>query len=91
MKLKRRIDDRSDEIELRKLLTSLHQDNMEVNRSQIKLYETLGEGAFGIVRRGKLMPQCMDVAVKMVKGGSIMLEIVSCALFSSLLFCLGFR
>lgn len=90
MKLKRGIDGRSDEIELRKLLTSLHQDNMEVNRSQIKLYETLGEGAFGIVRRGKLMPECMDVAVKMVKGG-IMPEIIPSALFSSLLFCLVFR
>ncbi|XP_055920947.1 tyrosine-protein kinase receptor torso isoform X2 [Eupeodes corollae] len=27
-------------------------DDMEVNRSDVKLYEVLGEGAFGLVRRG---------------------------------------
>lgn len=70
MKLKRNIYDQSEEIYLRELLTVFHKDNMEVKRSQIELYETLGEGAFGIVRRGKLMPQSMDVAVKMVKGGN---------------------
>lgn len=69
MKLKRNIYDQSEEIYLRELLTVFHKDNMEVKRSQIELYETLGEGAFGIVRRGKLMPQSVDVAVKMVKGG----------------------
>lgn len=71
MKRKRSIDDQSEEIYLRELLVAFHKDNMEVNRSQIKLYETLGEGAFGIVRRGKLMPQSMDVAVKMVKAGIV--------------------
>lgn len=42
-------------------LSAFRQENkandMEVRRSQIMLYETLGEGAFGIVRKGKLMPQ----------------------------------
>lgn len=70
VKLKRSIDDQTEEIYLRELLSAFHKDIMEVNRSQIQLYETLGEGAFGIVRKGKLMPQSMEVAVKMVKGGS---------------------
>lgn len=71
MKLKRNADEQSEEIYLRELLSTFHKDdNMEVNRSQIELFETLGEGAFGIVRKGKLMPQSMDVAVKMVKGGN---------------------
>lgn len=76
MKLKRRIDDQSEEIYLRELLSAFHNDNMEVKRSQIQLYETLGEGAFGIVRKGKLMPQSMEVAVKMVKGGIIGIAMV---------------
>lgn len=71
MKHKRSIEEQSEEIYLRELLSTFHMDNMEVKRSQITLYETLGEGAFGIVRKGKLMPHSMDVAVKMVKAGKI--------------------
>lgn len=47
--------------ELRKILLAFHQANkvldLEVDRSRIELYETLGEGAFGIVRKGTLKPQ----------------------------------
>lgn len=63
---KRNAEDQSKEIYLRELSSVFHKDDMEVNRSQIQLYETLGEGAFGVVRKGKLDGK--DVAVKMLKG-----------------------
>lgn len=59
LKRKRDFEDQSDG--WHEELSAFRQENkandMEVRRSQILLYETLGEGAFGIVRKGKLMPQ----------------------------------
>lgn len=76
MKHKRNVDEQAEEIYLREKLSAFHKDEMEVKRSQISLYETLGEGAFGIVRKGKLMPHSIDVAVKMVKSGSVLWSMV---------------
>lgn len=45
-------------------------DDMEISREHVKLYEVLGEGAFGLVKRGILQindVECRDVAVKMLK------------------------
>lgn len=55
------------EIELRELAQSYHKDVMEVKPSNIQIEEILGEGAFGIVKRGILKPSNMIVAVKMLK------------------------
>lgn len=47
--------------DLREVLSAFRQENkdndMEVHRTQIQLCEALGEGAFGIVHRGKWMPR----------------------------------
>lgn len=53
---------------MRKLASTHHTHEMEVDRKSIVLCETLGEGAFGVVRRGALLPHKIDVAVKMLKG-----------------------
>uniref|UniRef100_A0A1I8NXG9 receptor protein-tyrosine kinase n=1 Tax=Stomoxys calcitrans TaxID=35570 RepID=A0A1I8NXG9_STOCA len=51
--------------------TALFNDEMEINRSQLTLYEVLGEGAFGLVKRGiykdSKMSTSYEVAVKMLK------------------------
>lgn len=50
----------------------LFSDEMEINRNQLTLYEVLGEGAFGLVKRGVYKDIKLDtsyeVAVKMLKG-----------------------
>lgn len=35
---------------------------------RLLLHEVIGEGAFGVVRRGSLAPNGKEVAVKMLKG-----------------------
>ncbi|XP_075167235.1 tyrosine protein kinase receptor torso [Haematobia irritans] len=46
-------------------------DDMEINRNQLTLYEVLGEGAFGLVKRGiyqdNKLGKSYEVAVKMLK------------------------
>ncbi|KAL3613153.1 hypothetical protein CASFOL_043000 [Castilleja foliolosa] len=44
------------------------EDRWELRSEQILLYEVIGEGAFGVVRRGALAPGTKNVAVKMLKG-----------------------
>lgn len=69
LKLKRKQNKRtSREIHLRELARSLNNDQMEVDQRCIRLYGVLGEGAFGVVRKGLLLPNNQDVAVKMLKG-----------------------
>ncbi|XP_037962293.2 tyrosine-protein kinase receptor torso [Plutella xylostella] len=46
---------------------SLAPDGWEVRAERLRLHEVLGEGAFGVVRRGTLAPAAADVAVKMLK------------------------
>lgn len=40
----------------------------EVNRDRVVLDRVLGEGAFGIVRHGWLLPDKTEIAVKTLKG-----------------------
>lgn len=56
------------EIYLRELASNYNKHEMEVNKKEVELYERLGEGAFGVVHRGKLLKCGTDVAVKMLKG-----------------------
>lgn len=53
---------------LRKLIQSHNKDEMEIEPANVELYEILGEGAFGIVRKGVLKPANTPIAVKMLKG-----------------------
>nr|XP_032519948.1 tyrosine-protein kinase receptor torso-like [Danaus plexippus plexippus] len=43
------------------------EDTWEVRPERLLLHEVIGEGAFGVVRRGTLAPANKDVAVKMLK------------------------
>ncbi|KAJ2948370.1 hypothetical protein O0L34_g7607 [Tuta absoluta] len=43
------------------------EDRWELRSERIHLYEVIGEGAFGVVRRGILAPGAKEVAVKMLK------------------------
>lgn len=43
-------------------------DNMEVSKDNLIINEIIGEGAFGYVRKGKLLPSGQVVAIKMLKG-----------------------
>lgn len=47
-------------------------DPMEINKNDVTLFEILGEGAFGLVRRGVYKDakqiKTYEVAVKMLKG-----------------------
>lgn len=62
----------SKEIKLRELAQDFNKDQMEIDPRCIILDEDeeciLGEGAFGVVKKGLLLPQKQDVAVKMLKG-----------------------
>lgn len=58
----------SKEIYLRELASTYNTDEMEVDANKVRLYDILGEGAFGVVRRGLILPMGQDVAVKMLKG-----------------------
>lgn len=44
------------------------EDGWEVRSERLLLHEVIGEGAFGVVRRGTLAPGGKEVAVKMLKG-----------------------
>lgn len=47
------------------------EDDMEISMDQIELLDILGEGAFGLVRKGILirpLETYQQVAVKMLKG-----------------------
>lgn len=54
------------EMELRQIIHK--NDKMEIKPSNVELYEILGQGAFGIVRKGMLKPTKKAVAVKMPRG-----------------------
>lgn len=71
MKFRHHNENYSKEMYVRELALTYNKDEMEVDPSYIRLYEKLGEGAFGIVRKGVLFPQKQDVAVKMLKGNFI--------------------
>lgn len=58
----------SKEVYLRELASTYNNDEMEVDSQNVRLYDVLGEGAFGVVRRGLILPLGQDVAVKMLKG-----------------------
>lgn len=45
-----------------------NKDSMEVNANDIEIHGILGEGAFGIVKKGILKSHNKAVAVKMLKG-----------------------
>lgn len=50
-------------------MTRLYEkDDMEIDPATVDLNENLGEGAFGVVRKGVLKPSNTSVAVKMLKG-----------------------
>lgn len=50
------------------------EDCWEVRPEKLLLHEVIGEGAFGVVRRGTLVPS-KEVAVKMLKGRNYTVEI----------------
>lgn len=58
------------DIHLRGMIRSHNRDGMEIDPSNVDLHELLGEGAFGMVRRGTLKPRNWEIAVKMLKGMS---------------------
>lgn len=58
----------SNELYLRKIIQSYNKDEMETEPTNVELHELIGEGAFGIVRKGVLKPSNMQIAVKMLKG-----------------------
>lgn len=58
----------SKEMDLRKLIHAHNKDEMEIDPTNVELYELLGEGAFGIVRKGILKLTNKAIAVKMLKG-----------------------
>lgn len=58
----------SNDIQMKKILRSYYNDEMEIEPQNVECHEVLGEGAFGIVRRGLLKPANIEIAVKMLKG-----------------------
>lgn len=58
----------SKEIYLRRLIQSHDKDDMEIEPANVELFEVIGEGAFGIVRKGVLKSTNKSIAVKMLKG-----------------------
>lgn len=56
------------ELQLRELADAHNKDSMEISLADLELYDVLGEGAFGVVRRGILKSIDRPVAVKMLKG-----------------------
>ncbi|XP_055325409.1 tyrosine-protein kinase receptor torso-like isoform X2 [Sitodiplosis mosellana] len=57
----------SKDMHLLKLIQTYKKDEMEIKASNVDLFEVLGEGEFGIVRRGLLKPANRVIAVKMLK------------------------
>lgn len=47
---------------------SIVEDKWEVAPDRLLLHEVIGEGAFGVVRKGILQPAGKEVGVKMLKG-----------------------
>jgi hypothetical protein len=47
------------------------EDHWELRSERLLLHEVIGEGAFGVVRRGTLAPAGKEVAVKMLKGDKL--------------------
>ncbi|XP_055325419.1 tyrosine-protein kinase receptor torso-like isoform X2 [Sitodiplosis mosellana] len=66
-RLRHKKDIFSKEMYLRKLIHSHNKDEMEIEPTNVELFEVLGEGAFGIVRKGLLKPTSKAIAVKMLK------------------------
>lgn len=58
----------SDDIQLNELLQSHNNHEFEIDPANVELGEILGQGAFGIVRKGLLKPMHKAIAVKMLKG-----------------------
>lgn len=58
----------SNEMYLHKMIQSHNKDEMEIEPANVDLHELLGEGAFGIVRKGVLKSTNKEIAVKMLKG-----------------------
>ncbi|KAJ0173969.1 hypothetical protein K1T71_010115 [Dendrolimus kikuchii] len=52
-------------------------DHWEVRAEKLTVHEVVGEGAFGVVRRGTLKPQFKEVAIKMLKDFPTLDEIRS--------------
>lgn len=46
-------------------------DGMEVDEDDIDIRDVIGEGAFGFVSRGILLPTGKEVAVKRLKGNNV--------------------
>lgn len=56
------------EIFLRRMARAHKKDSMEVIPTDVEIQGVIGEGAFGIVKKGILKPFNQPVAVKMLKG-----------------------
>lgn len=67
-KLKHKNEMISKEMQTREMARSHNKHVMEIDLKYLELYEVLGEGAFGIVRKGIIKPFNRPVAVKMLKG-----------------------
>lgn len=72
IKIKQKMEIFSKEIYVRQMTQSYKRDKMEIETDNVELHEILGEGAFGIVRRGILKPNNTSIAVKMLKGKVLM-------------------
>ncbi|VVC92763.1 unnamed protein product [Leptidea sinapis] len=57
---------------------SASEDQWEVKPERLLLHEIIGEGAFGVVRRGTLAPLNKYVAVKMLKAHPHIVSLVGC-------------
>lgn len=66
----------SREMSLRKMIQSHNKDEMEIEPCNVELFEVLGEGAFGIVRKGFLKPTNKSIAVKMLKGENYCITVI---------------
>lgn len=69
------------EIILRKMARSHNKDSMEVIPTDVEIQGVIGEGEFGIVKKGILKPFNKPVAVKMLKGDfSLAFNLQNCKL-----------
>ncbi|NP_001164049.1 tyrosine-protein kinase receptor torso [Bombyx mori] len=58
---------KEDDVEIIGIESGSADDHWEVRSDRVLLHEVIGEGAFGVVRRGTLAPGGKSVAVKMLK------------------------